>query len=111
MSEVVAKLSAGRHPVEIVTRPGRTLEALRAALAREYVHVKFTATLGGTELGLRLEPERTDLSTADIEAGHGCLTLSGVLTLDYVPVRCVAVLQLPAMEGEGWLEPLAPQAA
>jgi hypothetical protein len=28
----------------------------------------------------------------------------GDLSLDYVNVRCTAEIQLPSMEGEGWLQ-------
>lgn len=107
MNELVSKLTTGRHPIEAVVRPDKTLEGFRAALERGYVHVKFTDTLGGTELGIRLDPSRTNLSGADFDAGCGELTVSGSLTLDYVPVTCVALIRLPQLTGEGWLEPAA----
>jgi hypothetical protein len=68
-----------------------------------YVHVKFTETKGGTELGVRLDRETTDLSKADFENGKGKAHLEGDLTLDYVKVRCIADINLKTLTGKGHL--------
>jgi hypothetical protein len=78
---------------------------------RNYVHVKFTETRGGTELGFRLEPEYSDLSKADWANGKGEVRLAGRLKLDGVPVRCVADIDLAKQEGWGHLEILEEEPA
>ncbi len=108
MDELVERLSKGRHPVEISLRPEKTLSLLKACLDRGYIHVKFTGTRGGTELGMPLDPQRTDLSQADLNQGTGSMTLVGELELNYVPVRCTATVDLPSMVGHGALEPVEP---
>ena len=104
MSELVNKLADGKHSVEAMVRPDRTTEAFKESIQRGYVHVKFTDTLGGTELGIRLERDDIDLQQADFDEGKGQVTLAGSLTLDYVPVMCFAVIELPELKGYGWLE-------
>lgn len=107
MSELVQRLSTGQHPVEVSLRPLRTVQAFKECLDRQYVHVKFTNTRGGTELGVRLDPSRTTVDTANFAQETGRLTLAGELTLDYVRVRCTATIELPSLSGMGWLEPIA----
>jgi hypothetical protein len=104
MDSLVQRLSEGDHPVEISLRPERTLKYLKDCLDRQYVHVKFTGTRGGTELGFPLDPQESDLSHADLGAGTGRLRLVGNLTLNYVPVRCVAEIDLQTLDGVGRLE-------
>lgn len=104
MSDLVERLSVGDHEVEISLRPERTVKALKESLDRGYVHVRFPNTRGGTELGLTLDPHRTDLSAADFDGATGRLIVVGELTLDFTPVRCVASIDLPALTGRGHLE-------
>jgi hypothetical protein len=107
MSELVQRLSESQHPVEITLRPEKSVKALKESIDRGYVNVRFTETRGGTELGVRLNPGLTDLSTADFEGETGRLRLVGDLTLDYVKVRCTADIELPALSGRGRLDRLA----
>ncbi|HEY7818463.1 MAG TPA: MbtH domain protein [Vicinamibacteria bacterium] len=110
MSELVQKLAKGEHKVIIRSFQDNGVKELKERIDRyNYVHVKFTETRGGTELGVRLDNERTDLSKADFENGKGSVHLVGNLTLDYVKVRCVADIDLPSMEGKGHLEILEPE--
>jgi hypothetical protein len=111
MSELPHKLSKGDH--KVIYRPIRddARGELKAAIERKYVHVKFTETRGGTELGFPLDEERSDLSAADWEAGLGSVHLVGELNLDGVPVRCVADIDLATVEGRGHLEILEEAAA
>ena len=104
MSELVQKLADGRH--RVIFRPIRenAVEELKECIDRGYVHIKFTETKGGTELGVRLDDDLTDLTGADFGAGSGSIHVAGNLTLDYVKVRCVADLDISKMEGEGHLE-------
>lgn len=106
MSELVKRLSDGVHPVQVGLREPRTTKALKECLDRGYVHVKFTGTRGGTELGFAIDDTQSDLSGADFERETGQVTLVGRLTLDYIPVQCVATINLPSLEGAGRLEPL-----
>jgi uncharacterized protein YbdZ (MbtH family) len=100
---LVARLSREQHPVEISLRPERTGAALREAVERGYVFVRFTGTQGGTELGVRLDLDASELSTADYDAPAGSIHLVGDLTLDFEPVRCVADIDLTTMTGTGRL--------
>jgi len=107
MADLVQRLSEGNHRVEVTLRPERTLEAFKECLDRGYVHLKFTDTRGGTELGVPLDAARTDLSGADFAAAQGHVRIVGNLTLDFVKVRCIAEIDLPALSGNGRLEMLA----
>ena len=104
MSDVVRRLSEGQHPVVLSLRPDSSMKALRECLDRRFVHIKFTGTRGGTELGVPLDVERSDLASADLDTGTGRLTLVGDHPLDHVTVRCIAEVELPALSGHGRLE-------
>lgn len=100
---LVDRLCEGDHPVEVSLRPERTVKRFEEAIERNYAHIKFTGTQGGTELGLRLDREASDLSKADFENGTGPVHLEGGLTLDYVKVKCIADIDLATLEGKGRL--------
>jgi hypothetical protein len=106
VSDLVNRLSTGRHPIEACLRPDRTVAELKECLDRGYVHVRFTQTRGGTELGLPVDRQLSDLIAADFEKGEGRIRVVGALTLDYVAVRCVAEIDLATLQGQGWLEPV-----
>ena len=80
---------------------------LKEALARGFVHVKFTDTRGGTELGFQVDAQASDVTQADFERGTGRIHVEGGLTLNYQKVRCVADLDLATLTGEGHLERVA----
>jgi uncharacterized protein YbdZ (MbtH family) len=101
---LVDRLCEGNHPVEAGLRPERTAKLFKEAIDRGYVHIKFTQTKGGTELGVRLDRDACDFSKADFESGVGTVHIEGGLTLDYVKVRCVADIDLKTLEGAGRLE-------
>jgi len=100
---LVDRLCEGDHPVEAGLRPEKTVKLFKEAIDRNYVHVKFTATRGGTELGVRLDREASDFSNADFETGTGSVHIEGGLTLDYVKVRCIADIDLQTLNGNGHL--------
>jgi hypothetical protein len=106
MSDLPHRLSQGEHKVAYRAKRGDARGELKEAIGRQYVHVLFTETRGGTELGFRLDAERSDLSEADWERGEGSVHLEGELKLDGVPVRCVADIDVGTAEGEGHLEVL-----
>jgi hypothetical protein len=105
--DLVTFLSTGVHPVEAGLRPERTIKEFKDAIERGYVHVKFTDTRGGTELGFRIKEDASDLSRVDFEQKKGVAHLVGDLTLNYVRVRCVADIDVETLAGEGLLEVLA----
>src|SRR5512139_3389888 len=105
MDELVQRLSEGDHPV--VTQRYKSAEELKQAIDRGYVLVKFTDTRGGTELGLRLDNTMTNLGGADFAQSTGTVHLVGNLTLNYVPVRSVADVDIATLEGKGHLEILS----
>jgi hypothetical protein len=104
MNNLVERLSQGWHPVEIRLRPEPTMQALQESLDRGRVQIKFTDTQGGTEIGVPLDRERTDVTAADFEDQHGQITIAGELQLDYVKVRCIAEIDLATLRGRGRLE-------
>lgn len=103
MTELVQKLTQ-EQPIIASLRPAPALDQLKAQLDRKYVKIKFTETLGGTELGIRLDPERSDVSRADFEKGTGSIHVVGELVLDYVPVRFQGDIDLATLAGTGRLE-------
>jgi hypothetical protein len=106
MDELVKRLSEGDHPVEASLRPEKTVPAFKEAIDRGYVHIKFTDTRGGTELGVRLDQAVSDLRGADFEDQTGSVHLVGDLTLNYVKVRCIADIDLTTLAGQGHLVPV-----
>ena len=105
--ELVTRLATGDHPVEVGLRPEKTVEAFKSAIDRGYVHIKFTGTKGGTELGVRLDNKASDWSQADFTQASGSVYLEGRLTLNYVKVRCIANLDLGTLSGMGQLQILS----
>ena len=106
MNELVERLSSGQHPVEASLRPDRTVENFKACIDRGYVHIKFTDTKGGTELGVRLDEKESDLSGANFDEAKGKAHLVGNLTLNYEKVQCIADIDLETLNGEGCLKPV-----
>ena len=103
MNDLVQRLTQ-EQPIIASLRPEATAERLKEAVGRGYVHIKFTETRGGTELGIRLDKEKSDVSGANYEAGTGSIHIVGELTLDYVPVRFHGDIDLASMAGTGRLE-------
>jgi len=100
---LVDRLCEGDNPVEVRMRPENTIARFKAAVDRNYVHIKFTGTKGGTELGVRLDRNACDFKKADFESGTGTVYVEGGLTLDSVQVRCIANIDLKTLEGTGRL--------
>jgi uncharacterized protein YbdZ (MbtH family) len=106
---LVDRLCEGDHSVEAGLRPEKTVKLFKEAIDRNYVHIKFTKTRGGTELGVRLDREACDFSQADFDNGSGTVHVEGNLTLDYVKVKCIADIDLATLEGVGHLEKVEAQ--
>jgi hypothetical protein len=104
VDELVTFLSQGEHPVEAgLDADRRTVEALKESVEQGYVYVKFLDTRGGTELGVRADPRRSNLEA--LQPGHegGAITIVGDLTLNGVPVTLSARLDLATLAGTGQL--------
>lgn len=103
MNELVQRLSEGEHPVT-VGGPQPSLEEFKKRVTdMKYVFIKFTGTRGGTDLGVRVDSDSTNLSQANFEQGSGTAHVEGTLTLNYVKVRCVADIDLSTLDGTGHL--------
>lgn len=98
------RLSQGPQPVELSVRPERTMSALMHQLETGWLHVRFTGTRGGTELGVPLEAASLEQIKLKASQGEGKVQIAGKLRLDYVPVRCVADIDLATFAGTGLLE-------
>lgn len=98
------RLSRGTHPVELSVRPERTMPALLRQLETGWLHVRFTGTRGGTELGVPLEAASLEQIKTQASRGDGMVQIAGKLKLDYVNVRCVADIDLSTFAGTGQLE-------
>jgi hypothetical protein len=107
MNELVERLSQGEHPIEAGLRPKKTVTAFKESIDRGYVHIKFTGTKGGTELGVRLDTEASNLQEANFNSEVGQVHLVGNLTLNYEKVRCIADIDLKTLEGKAHLEPVS----
>jgi hypothetical protein len=103
MNDLVKFLTTGDHPVTVSLRPEKTLELFRDAVNRGYVHIKFTDTRGGTELGVQIDPSRSDLAAMKNRAASGSVVFVGDLSLDYTPVTCSATIDIDTLEGTGRL--------
>ena len=102
-NDLVSRLSEGDHNVEASLRPEKTLQIFKERIDMGYLHIRFTDTNGGTELGVRLDPDAIDLTRADFESGKGTVHVEGTLTLNYIPVRCIADIDLASLGGRGHL--------
>jgi hypothetical protein len=106
VNELVKYLSQGEHAIEVALRPDLSVPRFKECIDRGVVHVKFPNTRGGTELGVRVDTEATDLSGANFEQGFGSVRLVGNLRLNYVDVRCIANIDLSTLKGFGHIEPI-----
>jgi uncharacterized protein YbdZ (MbtH family) len=105
--DLVTRLADGPQPVELGLRPEKSIAALKACLDRGFVHIVFPHTQGGTELGIKLDRDASDLSQANFDHQTGNLRLVGGLTLNYTKVRCIADVDLATFGGQGQLEIIA----
>ena len=105
MDELLKRLIE-EQKIEASLRPEPTVQALQAAFERGYLHIKFPGTRGGTELGVTVDRERSDVSGADFAAGTGTVRIVGHLVLNYTRVLLHGTLDLADLKGTGRLEPV-----
>lgn len=101
---LVDSLCVGDHPIVLSLGLEPSVKLFNEAVGNGYLHVKFTNTRGGTELGLRLDQSACNFGEADFEQGTGSARVVGDLSLDYTKVRCVADIDLKTLAGQGHLE-------
>jgi len=103
MDELVKHLSQGEHPITVGGPRPSLNEFYKRVTEMGYVFLKFTDTRGCTDLGVRIEKDRIDMSRADREQGAGIAHIEGRLVLNFMNVRCVADIELAALKGTGRL--------
>lgn len=101
-NELVKKLSSGTHEISFEDRVLDKLE-VKKRLSDGFVFVKFLQTRGGTELGINLIADESDLSMANFESETGLLHLVGTCELNYYNVKCIADIDLKTRKGNGYL--------
>jgi hypothetical protein len=96
---LVDRLSGNEHRV-VASRAADGQELLEQPRSG-FVLLKLPETQGGTELGIAVNPEfGSELTSAEE------LSVSGELTLAYVPVRVQASIRLKDLEGRGGFQRL-----
>ncbi len=103
INELVKRLSEGKHEVVIGHRD-EPYEEIKERIEDGYIHIKFTQTRGGTELGINVDLESTNLKDLDFTKGEGLLHIEGATNLNYNAVRLIADIDLASRKGEGYLE-------
>ena len=106
LPSLVAKLSNGEHNLEVSTRSRESgIEELKKSIDLGYLRLRFTETLGETELGFQLDRDDSDFTKIDFEKQTGKLRVVGMpISLDSVRVRCVATVDASTLKGTGHLE-------
>jgi hypothetical protein len=103
INELVQRLSEGKHEVVIGHRD-EVYEEIKQRIEDGYIHIKFTQTRGGTELGINVDLNNTNLKELDFNKGEGLLHIEGTTNLNYNAVRCIADIDLATRKGEGCLQ-------
>ncbi len=102
--DLVQRLSQADQNVEVSLRPEKSARALKERIDLGHVHIKFTETRGGTELGVELDRDSLNLTQADFDGQKGNVHLEGGLTLNFVKVRCIADIDIATLAGKGHLQ-------
>ena len=103
INELVQRLSQGKHEVVIGHRD-ESYEEIKQRIEDGYIHVKFTKTKGGTELGINVDQSNTNVKDLDFTKGEGILHIEGTTNLNYNEVRCISDIDLKAKKGQGYLQ-------
>ena len=102
INELVKRLSEGKHEVVIGHRD-EPYEEIKERIEDGYIHIKFTQTRGGTELGINVDLNSTNVKDLDFNKGEGFLHIEGTTNLNYNAVRLIADIDLASRKGEGYL--------
>ena len=103
INELVQRLSEGKHEVVIGHRD-ESYEEIKERIEDGYIHIKFTKTRGGTELGINVDLNSTNVKDLDFTKGEGLLHIEGTTNLNYNAVRLIADIDLASGKGEGYLK-------
>jgi flagellar hook assembly protein FlgD len=103
INELVKRLSEDKHEVVIGHRD-EPYEEIKERVEDGYIHIKFTKTRGGTELGINVDLNSTNVKDLDFTKGEGLLHIEGTTNLNYNAVRLIADVDLASRKGEGYLE-------
>ena len=103
INELVQRLSEGKHEVVIGHRD-EPYEEIKDRIENGYIHIKFIQTRGGTELGINVDLNSTNVKDLDFIKGEGLLHIEGTTNLNYNAVRLIADIDLASRKGEGYLE-------
>jgi len=103
INELVQRLSEGKHEVVIGHRD-EPYEEIKQRIEDGYIHIKFTQTKGGTELGINVDLDSTNVKELDFDKKEGLLHIEGTTNLNYNTVRCIADIDLATRKGEGCLQ-------
>lgn len=102
INELVERLSKGKHEV-IIGHREESYQEIKERIENGYIHIKFTETRGGTELGIDVDLSNTKLHDAEFNKGQGLIHIEGTANLNYNQVRCVADIDLATRTGQGYL--------
>jgi len=102
MDDLVERLSTGEHPISFESR-SEDLKEIKERLDNGFVFVTFTETRGGTELGIDIDQDLSQLEDGDFEQGEGTIQVVGHCELNYHKVRCQATVDLATLKGTGHL--------
>ena len=103
INELVKRLSEGKHEVVIGHR-NEPYEEIKERIEDGYIHIRFTKTRGGTELGINVDLNSTNVKDLDFTKGEGLLHIEGTTNLNYNTVRLIADIDLVSRKGEGYLK-------
>lgn len=103
MNELVERLARADQPVAVGGPSPQVADLQERIEQLHYVFIKFTDTRGGTDLGVSLDQAATQTAQADFAHATGRVHIEGTLTLDFVPVRCIADIDLATLTGTGRL--------
>jgi hypothetical protein len=104
MDSLVEKLASKEQKVA-TNRCKDSLE-LQQHFKRGFILLMFSGTQGGTELGCRLEMESCSSDSVDFEKGSGMLKLVGSLTLNFQPIKIVALIDVARLAGTAEVIPI-----
>ena len=101
LNELVERLSKGKHKVVIGHRD-EPPEELTQRINDGFIHIKFTETKGGTDIGINVDSSKNNVSEVEFNK-KGKLHLEGITTLNYNKVRCIADIDAKTKKGLGYL--------
>lgn len=103
ISELVKKLSKNKHEVVIGHR-NESYEEIKQRIEEGFIHIKFTQTNGGTELGINVDLNNTNVKELNFAQPKGILHIEGTTNLNFNKVRCITDIDLLSRKGSGYLQ-------